>query len=119
MRSLSARVELCLVWITKSAEELVELFNALKLTTPLPFPSVNKWIPAAFVAEEELTFPTANWATVAFAAYAVLYDHIEDSFFVEEPSDYLTIILLAVIGSLGIIIPFAARRLRKKTKKKR
>ena len=54
-----------------------------------------------------------------FAAYAVLYDHIEDSFFVEEPPDYLTIILFAVIGSLGIIIPFAARRLRKKTKKKR
>ena len=74
MRSLSAVVAECLVWIAKSAEEFKWLFNALKLTRPLPFPSVNSWIPAAFVAEEELTFPTANWATVAFAAYAVLSD---------------------------------------------
>ena len=54
-----------------------------------------------------------------FAAYAVLYDHIDDSFSMDEPPDYFTTILLVVIGGLGIIIPFVIRRLRNKTQKLR
>ena len=54
-----------------------------------------------------------------FAAYAILYDHIEDSFFVDEPPDYFTTILITGLAGLGVIIPFVARRLRKKTQKKK
>ena len=67
IRNLSPSVPACLVCTTKSAEAFVELLQAFKLTTPLPFPSVNMWIPVEFVAAELLAFPIATSAFVPVA----------------------------------------------------